>query len=561
MKDFIKKNHTLRRILRIYAFKHKQPAWKALLAKERALWDGALKKAESGPAVLIATSVGAHLAGSTLESLICAALTLRGANVHVLLCDEFLPACLICSTEWYPNQKNFSKFGPAKDLCKACFPAAYRMYKQLGVTVHRYSELVSSLELKEAEYISTQTPCEQIGAFKLEDIAVGEHAMAGTLRFYARGDLEGEPYAEAVLRRYFKAALLTTYAMRRLLKSFSFESCVFHHGIYVPQGLIGEVCRHKGIRVVNWNPAYRKKCFIFSHNDTYHYTMMSEPVDSWLNLTWNNTAENELESYLQSRWKGTGDWIWFHEKPNFNLDAIAAELGIDFSKPCIGMLTSVMWDAVLHYPSNAFKDMREWVMYSIDYFIRHPELQLIIRIHPAEIRGTLPSRQRMFDEIKKVYPSLPKNIIIIPPESRVSTYAVMLKCEAIIIYNTKMGIELAPSGIPVIVAGEAWVRNKGFAIDVNNPQQYHEALDKLPLKEKIPAEKVLKAKKYAFHFFFRRMIPLECMEQNKGIPPYRINISSFGDLLPGKSQGLDIICNGILSGSEFIYPAELHLRG
>ena len=561
IREFVKKSPLLRRLSRIYSFTHNQPAWARLLARERASWNAALKKAEEGPEVLIATSTGAQLAGTTLESLIAVALTLRGVNVHALLCDTFLPACLLCSTEWYPNQKNFSKFGPSRDLCKYCFPAAYRMYKGLGITVHRYSEFLSRLELKEAERISSTIPYEKIADFTLENIAVGEHALAGALRFYARGDLENEPYAEAVLRRYFKSALETTYVMQNLLKNSRFESSLFHHGIYVPQGLIGEVCRQKGIRVVNWNPAYRKKCFIFSHNDSYHHTMMSEPVESWVGLPWNNTMENELTEYLQSRWKGTRDWIWFHEKPKFELDSIASELGIDFSKPSIGMLTSVMWDAVLHYPSNAFKDMKEWMIRTIDYFIKRPESQLIIRVHPAEIRGTLPSRQLMCDEIKKMYPQLPKNIIVIPPESRVSTYAIMLECDAIIIYNTKMGIELAPSGIPIIVAGEAWVRNKGFAIDINSPQEYFKTLDGLPIKKQMIPEQILKAKKYAFHFFFRRMIPVECLEQTRGIPPYKISLSTLGDLMPGRSEGLDVICNGILNGSEFIYPAEYHMRG
>jgi len=51
--------------------------------------------------------------------------------------------------------------------------------------------------------------------------------------------------------------------------------------------------------------------------------------------------EIEILDYLKSRWHGTQDWIWFHEKPEEKLAVIAAELGIDFSKPCVGLLTNV----------------------------------------------------------------------------------------------------------------------------------------------------------------------------------------------------------------------------
>jgi len=70
-------------------------------------------------------------------------------------------------------------------------------------------------------------------------------------------------------------------------------------------------------------------------------------------------------------------------------------------------------------------------------------------------------------------------------------------------------------------------------------------------------ETTLRAKKYAYHFFFRRMIPVEFVEPT-GIEniPYRINIQSLKDLLPGRSKGLDTICDGIMSGADFIYTAE-----
>jgi len=232
-------------------------------------------------------------------------------------------------------------------------------------------------------------------------------------------------------------------------------------------------------------------------------------------------------------------------------------LKLDFSRPSIGLLTNVMWDAQLHYPANAFKNMLDWVLKTIRYFAGRPEMQLVIRVHPAEISGFIPSRQPIIGEIKKVFPELPANIFIIPPESRISTYDLMEKCNAFIIYGTKTGVELAARGIPVIVAGEAWIRNKGITIDASSEEEYFRILSRLPLKERLSGETTLRAKKYAYHFFFRRMIPVEFVEPT-GIEniPYRINIQSLKDLLPGRSKGLDTICDGIMRGADFIYTAE-----
>ncbi|MDZ4230183.1 MAG: hypothetical protein U1B77_00005, partial [Dehalococcoidales bacterium] len=374
LKQYARHSLALKRLYLWYLIRSQDclPDWDKILSADRELWDTALRAAKNGPNVLVATNTGGLMPMSTVESMLTAALTLRGANVHVMLCDEALPGCLMCHGGLYPNRKQFVKYGPSKDACKGCFKPAMDMYRSFGVTVHRYSELLSPEDSREAEAISSALPYEEIGRYVVDGVAVGEHALAGALRFYARGTLEGEPYAEPVLRRYLKAALLTVYATRRLLSKIDFESAVFLHGIYVPQGLTGEMCRKMKVRVVNWNPAYRKRCFIFSHGDTYHHTLMSEPLSKWADLHWTPQMEAEVMDYLKSRWEGTNDWIWYHDRPEADLNYIAHEVGVNFSKPCIGMLTNVVWDAQLHYPANAFPNMLEWVLQTINYFSRRP---------------------------------------------------------------------------------------------------------------------------------------------------------------------------------------------
>ena len=560
LKKFLKRQKFLYRQVQLYKRRRRlrqdKPDWQEVLHNHSAQWQAALNAAQTGSKILVATSVGGDIHMLSVESLLAVALTLRGAQVHIFLCDGVLPACFWCDASFYPNDRYFVKNGPKQDLCKDCFTFAQNCLQPLGLIVHRYSEFLDPTDYQKAEEIGSAVPLSEIEEYTFDGVAVGEHAIAGTLRFYARASLEEEPNAEPILRRYFKAALLTTWATRRLLQGCDFECAVFNHGIYVPQGLIGDVTRACGVRVVNWNPAYRKQCFIFTHHDTYHHQLMSEPVSNWENIPWHPQMEDQLMNYLKSRWYGTQDWIWFHESPEFDLQAIAEEVGVDFSKPCIGLLTNVMWDAQLHYPANAFANMLEWVLQTIRYFAERPELQLLIRVHPAEIRGTLRSRQPIVEEIRKVMPSLPSNVFVIPPESQVSTYAVMLQCNAVLIYGTKMGVELTSMGIPAIVAGEAWIRNKNITMDATSAGEYFQYLDQLPLERGLDEETIKRARRYAYHFFFRRMIPLEFTTEAQNASEYKLKGFNLEELMPGKSSGLDVICDGILQGTEFIYPAE-----
>jgi hypothetical protein len=539
-----------------YARRGAYPGWESPLASGAPFWESAKNAARGGPRVLLASSIGSYAHAVTLESALGAALTFRGAEVHALLCDGSLTACAECEASLYPDLARFVALGPSRDLCADCRWPAEQVYAKLGLIVHRYGDWLTPEDRAEARRVAAAAPFAAIPGFTLDGMAIGEHAYAGALRFFASGSLTGEPHGEAVLRRYLESALLTVFATRRLLRDVGFSSAVFTHGIYVPWGLIGEVARKEGVRVSTWNVAYRKRRFIFSHDDTYHHTLMAEPLEHWEQRELSAAEEQDLMHYLSSRREGLFDWIVFH-RPNTQSPAeLAARAGVDPSKPVIGLLTSVSWDAQLHYPANAFPNMLEWLVQTCQYFANRPDLQLLVRVHPAEISGFPPSRQPILAELRARIPALAPNIIIVPPESGMSTYGLMSLCNAAIIYGTKTGVELASQGQPVIVAGEAWIRNKGITSDASSPEEYFRILDRLPFPERLGAAQLARARRYAYHFFFNRMIPLPFIEPKAGYPIYRLKLDTFHQLLPGQSQGLDTICEGILGRGPFVLPAK-----
>lgn len=533
-----------------------QNCWESVLHHESKRWNQ-FKKMAKGKSVLIATSTGGHRAVTPVESLLAASLTIRGANVHFLLCDKMLPACLQATYQSYNDPSEFPNFGPQKSLCDDCYRHGIKTFEPFNLPIHLYSHYIMSKEIDAINKKVATIEISMINTFREDNMAIGEHAMAGALRFFAKSTLAGEQYGDLVLRRYISASLITKLVIQRLIAKHHFDVALFHHGIYVPQGIVGEVMRKNGVRVVNWNPAYRKKCFIFSHNDTYHHTLLYEPTSKWEHLILTKRNEKKLTDYLKSRWTGSDDWIWFHEHPQFDNKKIIREVEIDNRKPLIGMLTNVMWDAQLHYRDNAFPNMLTWIIETIRYFEKRNDLQLVIRIHPAEIRGTVPSRQRVTDEIKHVFPVLPKNVFVIAPESTLSTYAVMRLCNAVLIYGTKTGVELTSIGIPVIVSGEAWIRNKGVTMDASSPKHYQKLLESLPFSGRMDKETITRARKYAYHFFFRRMIPISCIEPAKGWPPYKLHLKSLDELLTDRDPGLETICDGILKDTDFIYKDEI----
>jgi hypothetical protein len=528
------------------------PDWSAAIGADHQLWKSARAAAQGGPRVLMATAIGSYAHAVTLESALAVALTFRGAELHALLCDGSMTACAECEASLYPNLHRFVEHGPSRDLCRDCRWPAENVYKTLGLKIHRMGDWLTPEQRAEASCVASTLPFDEIERFTFDGLDIGEHAHAGALRFFATGSLDGEPLAEPVLRRYLESALLTAFASRRLMRALGFTSAVFTHGIYVPWGIVGEVARQERVHVSNWNVAYRKRRFIFSHDDTYHHTLLDEPREHWEHLELSPSQERELMQYLGSRREGMFDWIVFHRPTSQNASEIGRHIGIDPAKPVIGLLTNVSWDAQLHYPANAFPNMLEWLVQTCEYFAKRPDLQLLIRVHPAEISGFPPSRQPILAELRRRLPRLAPNIIVVPPESGLSTYALMSLCNSAIIYGTKMGVELTSVGLPVIVAGEAWIRNKGITLDASSPDEYFRLLAQLPFPERLSPSQLARARRYAYHFFFNRMIPLPFIEPKAGYPIYRLKLERLEQLLPGASQGLDTICEGILSKAPFV---------
>ena len=105
-----------------------------------------------------------------------------------------------------------------------------------------------------------------------------------------------------------------------------------------------------------------------------------------------------------------------------------------------------------------------------------------------------------------------------------------------------MGVELTSVGLPVIVAGEAWIRNKGLTSTPARPRSTSGFSTGCRSPTGSTPAQLARARRYAYHFFFNRMIPLPFIEPKAGYPIYRLKLERLQHLLPGESAGLDTIC-------------------
>jgi len=525
------------------------PDWKNILKNIN--FDN--KKKLSNKKILIATSTGGHRLALSSEILFGLSLKVRNADVDFLLCDQALDACSECTYFDFKSSGDFIKYG-ASLKCPSCWHTGNNSLKSAGIKTLKYLNYLTSDNLREINNIIKKTNLDEIKKFKIEGISIGEHANAGALRYHAKGYLDNTENELAILKKYFISALKTFFIAKNLFKSKKFDTVVLNHGIYVPQGIISEVARKNNVNVVTWFTAYKNKSFLFSHDETYHKSLLKEPSKEWEDIEFKINEENKLNDYLSSRKIGSNDWVYFHNKdPNFNFE-IKNYNSLKETK-FVSLFTNVVWDAQLFFDQNIFDDMLDWLFKTIQYFIDQNKI-LVVRAHPAEISGTLPSKQKISDEIKKKFGKLANNIVFIAPENPISSYSIIEKSEFCIVYGSTIGTEIAAMGKNVLVGGEAWIKNKEISFDPKTKSEYFDLMSKLILNPKMDEKTHKRAKMYAYHFFFKRMIPVNLIDvEKKKNKKFIITNENIKKIFPVNNfdKGIDTICDGILNQRSFIY--------
>ncbi|WP_213272825.1 hypothetical protein [Hyphomonas sp.] len=518
------------------------PDWATLIEGNAAEWMASVYSAR-GPKVCIASSLGMHSTINTIDSLIAVALTLRGARVEILLCDGRLPACQLIEHTLVPSVRRAAQRGPQADFCAICTDAGNRVYTPLGLPVRSFGDYLCADDMLDSDAFASDH----------HNSELDEHALAGALRFFGKSTLGNSDAEIQILNRYRQAAFLVDRAAQRLFEERGYDVVVAHHGIYVPQGQIARAARAAGKRLVTWHPAYRRSTLIYQHRDTYHREMIAEPESRWGPRPLTEAEDNALERYLTERETGATDWIRFQRQAPQPERKVWDKLKLDPSKSTFLLAANVAWDARLHYPGSAYGDMIAWTHDTVDWFSRHPERQLIIRCHPGEIMNSPRAQQRLDDAIQQRWPQMPPNIRVITPEMTDNTYGLAKICRALLIYNTKLGVEIAARGLPVIVAGDAWIRGKGFSHDATDRDSYLCFLENAEMMVRLSASEQDRARRYAYHFFFRRCIPVSALDPNAGWPLTTLASGAFAAAHPGADPGIDTICSGILTGTPFEY--------
>lgn len=293
--------------------------------------------------------------------------------------------------------------------------------------------------------------------------------------------------------------------MMEQIKSTRPDVVILPNGSILEFGSAFQACRYLSVPVTTYEFGEQRNFVWLAQNEE---VMRQQTKDLWIargGQTLTDDEMNKIRTLFSSRQKANL-WGNFSRRwqgvPSTGEGEVRKSLGLD-ERPVVLLATNVIGDS-LTLGRQVFSDsMTEWLVKTVHYFAEHAEVQLVVRIHPGELLTKGPS---VADVIEREFPAeLPDHMYLIPADAEVNTYDLVNLADLGLVYTTTVGLEMAMSGVPVMVIGQTHYREKGFTLDPESWDSYFDSLSEFlnkPDAYRLSRNQVNTAWEYAYRFFF-----------------------------------------------------------
>jgi hypothetical protein len=477
----------------------------------------------------------------SIETVLGHAAARRGWDPVFVTCGGRLPICDVMPVQAAPPMpcRSCSEYATGAIQAAGFHAVRLRDVAEMGGAAAAARRLVADLRSVEE--------CEQ---FVARGLPLGQLVRTSVAWFLSRGSLPDEPLVLRTYRSFLTSGLILAQAFEQLLETVGADRLCVLNGRFFAEAIITAMASDRGIGWTSYERGFRPDTIITTPEaPACDLIMPEDEVRHALEQPLSDAEDGELERYLSERRRGEGtlDKLWTTRIED--ADAIRRDLGLEDGRPLVAMFPNILWDSAVVGKDDCFPSMGDWVIGGIHWARAHPELDLVVRLHPAEVRlANHPTVERMADHVRREMPSLPANVRIVAPESPVSSYSLIDVARAGLVYTSTVGLEMAARGIPVAVAGVTHYKGLGFTLDPATAVEYWEALDHLvsspEFGEQDASSRAL-ARRYAHAFFFsfHRLLQ-EVHEEGRSRP--RVLVHAASQLDPGRDASLDRIVSDIL---------------
>jgi hypothetical protein len=484
-----------------------------------------------------------------IETVLGHAVLRRGGAPIFAYCGGRLPICEVMPVEAAPPMPCHS--------CREYAAGAIRAAGFESVALHDVIDVGTSVRIarKRIAGLASVSDCE---AYVDQGLPLGRLVRISVAWFLSRGTLPDTPEVVDTYRSFLISGTVVARGVRAMLDRTRPDRVFMLNGTFFAEQIMMALARERGVPFGTYEKGFIHDSIVMTTGTPAAH--LKVPAGTWEGVRDTPLTEDESEAidmYLGQRRRGVGVPNNFWDTRVDDVDRIHRELDLKAGRRLVVMFCNILWDSAVLEREIAFTGMGQWVVQGIEWARGHPEIDLVIRIHPAEIRlRNHPTRERMADHIAGHVPVLPANVRIVHADDPTSSYVFMDEAILGLVYTSTVGLELATRGVPVLVAADTHYRSRGFTVDPNTEASYWAEADRLLSDPPDNAERARireLARRYAVLLFFRFHNVLAAVTEDGRSSP-RIRADQAGDLDPGLDPALDRVVAGILEGISTVAP-------
>jgi len=321
-------------------------------------------------------------------------------------------------------------------------------------------------------------------------------------------DEEGEDLDLYHLRQ--ERNTVAAIAASDLLARDQYDVVIIPNGSILEFGVFYRVATHLNVPVVTIEFGEQRERMWLAQNDEVMRLDTSALWNMKKGYALTDAELDDLKTLYEAR-RGGRLWENFSRQwqagESKGAQEVRSLLDLDPSKPLALLCTNVVGDSLALGRQIFTAGMADWLAKTVRHFAQKPDFQIVVRVHPGELLG---AGHPSVDIVHSTLPGMPPHVVVIPPDSKINTYDLIELAHVGLVYTTTVGLEMAMSGVPVVVGGMTHYRDKGFTYDPETTSEYLTTVDHLlrrPSGERLSQEKVELAWNYAYRFFFEYPFP------------------------------------------------------
>ncbi|MQC26236.1 MAG: hypothetical protein DWG76_02150 [Chloroflexi bacterium] len=322
------------------------------------------------------------------------------------------------------------------------------------------------------------------------------------------------------------------------------------NGLILEFGAVFQAAQHAGVPAVSYEFGEQRGRIWLAQDAS---VMLQDTDAMWAarrNLPFDDAQREKVRALFATR-QQAGLFQNFYRKwqdvPSEGAQKVRARLNLD-ARPVVLLAANVIGDSLTLGRATFSGDMSTWLRRTLEFFAARQNVQFVLRVHPGERNLDGPS---VADLVAQILPKLPAHMRLVAAGDPVNTYDLIEAADLGMVYTTTVGLEMAMSGLPVIVVGQTHYRSKGFTRDPHSWEEYFADLEAsladLSAARPTP-EQVDTAWHYAYRFFFDYPQPfpwhlLHFAEDTSAVSP--------ADLFSPEGQGQYAASFDYLTGTAF----------